>query len=255
MGGSDGYGRFVPPLVGITSSPALRRSPVLEVDRSLTTLDRAYIEAVTAAEGTAVILPVQSPGNAATIVEHLDALILSGGGDVAPERYGATRHPAVGGVDEDRDAWEVALIAQARQRSLPILAICRGVQILNVALGGTLIQHLPEHDEGHPHLEPSSFDAATHDVEIAAGTTMAKVLDTDVVHVNTLHHQAIDRCADDLVVVGREEHGVVEAVEHPDEPILGVQWHPELIAHLPPHDRLFSWLVQQAGGDDHRSAS
>jgi putative glutamine amidotransferase len=227
---------------------------VLEVDRSLTTLDRAYVDAVTEAGGAALILPVQPAGNAAAIVDRLDALILSGGGDVAPERYGATRHPAVGGVDEARDEWEVALIAQVRQRSLPVLAICRGVQILNVALGGTLLQHLPEHDDSHPHLEPGTFDAASHRVEITSGTAMAKVLDADVVHVNTLHHQAIDRCADDLVVVGREEHGIVEAVEHPTEPVLGVQWHPELIAHLSPHHRLFEWLVRQAGGEDHRSA-
>ena len=245
----------MPPLVGITSSPALRRSPVLEVDRSLTTLDRAYVDAVTSAEGVPVILPVQPPGNAATVVDRLDALVLSGGGDVAPERYGAARHPAVGGVDESRDAWEVALIAQARQRGLPILAICRGVQILNVALGGTLIQHLPEHEDGHAHLVPGSYDAASHHVQITPGTTMAKVLDAEVIDVNTLHHQAIDRCADELAVVGVEEHGIVEAVEHPDEAILGVQWHPELISHLAPHHRLFTWLVQQAGGDDHRSAT
>ena len=138
-------------------------------------------------------------------------------------------------------------IAQARQRSLPILAICRGVQILNVALGGTLIQHLPDHDDTHLHLEPGTFDAASHRVDITPGTTTAKVLDTDVVHVNTLHHQAIDRCADDLAVVGIEEHGIVEAVEHPTEPIVGVQWHPELIAHLPPHQRLFDWLVAASG--------
>ena len=244
----------MPPLVGITSSPALRRSPVLEVDRSLTTLDRAYVDAVTDAEGAAIILPVQSPGNAAVSVEHLDALVLSGGGDVAPERYGATRHEAVGGVDEARDAWEVALIAQARRRGIPILAICRGVQILNVALGGTLIQHLPEHDDGNPHLVPGAFDGPSHHVRITPGTKMAEVLDTEAIDVNTLHHQAIDRCADDLAVVGCDEHGIIEAVEHPEQPILGVQWHPELITHVDPHHRLFSWLVQQAGGDDHRSA-
>ena len=245
----------MPPLVGITSSPALRRSPVLEVDRSLTTLDRAYVEAVTDAGGVAIILPVQPGGNAELVVDRLDALVLSGGGDVAPERYGAARHPAVGGVDESRDEWEVALIAQARARSLPTLAICRGVQILNVALGGTLVQHLPDHEGGDvaPHLAPWSFDAASHQVGITAGSTMAKVLDTEVVDVNTLHHQAIDRCADELVVVGSDEHGIIEAVEHPEQPILGVQWHPELIVHVDPHQRLFDWLVQQAGGDDHRS--
>lgn len=255
MTGSCGYGRFVPPLVGISSSTALRRSPILEVDRSLCTLDRAYVDAVASADAVPVILPVQVPGNAAALVARLDALVLSGGGDVAPERYGAVRHPAVGGVDEARDAWEVALIAEARRRSLPILAICRGVQILNVALGGTLIQHLPEHDDSHAHLEPGTFDAASHHVEITPGTTMAKVLDTEVIDVNTLHHQAIDRCADDLVVVGVEEHGIVEAVEHPGEAILGVQWHPELIAHLPPHQCLFDWLVQQAGGGERRPAA
>lgn len=239
----------MPPLVGISSSPALRRSPVLEVDRSLTTLDRAYVDAVTGAGGAVTILPVQPAGNAEAAVAALDALVLSGGGDVAPERYGASRHPAVGGVDEDRDEWEVALIAQARQRRLPVLAICRGVQILNVALGGTLIQHLPEHagQQAHPHLVPSRFDQSAHHVDVAAGSRLAKVLDTDRLDVNTLHHQAIDRPADELAVVARDEHGVIEGVEHRDEPVLGVQWHPELIAHAPPHHRLFEWLVAEAG--------
>lgn len=237
------------PLVGITSSPALRRSPVLEVDRSLTTLDRAYVDAVTTAGGAATILPVQSAGHAEAVTDAVDALVLSGGGDVAPERYGATRHRAVGGVDEDRDAWEVALIAQARRRLLPTLAICRGLQILNVALGGTLIQHLPEHagGAGDPHLLPSRFDQGAHHVEVVSGSRLAKVLDTDSVDVNTLHHQAIDRPADELAVVARDQHGVVEGVEHPVEPLLGVQWHPEMIAHVPPHDRLFAWLVDEAG--------
>jgi len=238
----------VPPVIGITSSPALRRSPVLEVDRSLTTLDRAYIGAVTDAGGAAVVLPVQPPGNARSTLSSVDALVLSGGGDVAPERYGATRHPAVAGVDESRDAWEVALIAQARACDLPILAICRGHQILNVALGGTLIQHLPAHEgsEANPHLVPSRFDEGAHHVEVVPGSRMAKVLDTDRVDVNTLHHQAIDRVADDLVVVARDQHGLIEGVEHPDQPILGVQWHPELITHVAPHQRLFEWVVGEA---------
>ncbi|MFP5323048.1 MAG: gamma-glutamyl-gamma-aminobutyrate hydrolase family protein [Acidimicrobiia bacterium] len=236
------------PLVGITSPPAQKRSPVLGVDRALTTLDRAYVEAVDAAGGAAVVLPVQQPGNAATLIERIDGLILSGGGDVAPERYGAERHPEVAGVHEDRDAWEVALIAQARQRELPVLAICRGLQILNVALGGTLIQHLPEHEIGRadPHLVPDRFDEGAHRVQITAGSRLAKVLDQDQVVVNTLHHQAIDRCADELTVVGHDQHGLIEAAEHPHEPLLGVQWHPELIVHHPPHHRLFRWIVDEA---------
>jgi putative glutamine amidotransferase len=93
---------------------------------------------------------------------------------------------------------------------------------------------------------PDRFDAGAHHVEIVPGSRLAKVLDSDSVDVNTLHHQAIERCADDLVVVGRDQHGVIEAAEHPEEPILGVQWHPELITHVPPHEQLFRWVVDEA---------
>jgi len=238
----------VPPLVGITSSPVHHRNAVLEVDRSLTTLDRAYIDAVTDAGGAAVVLPIQPPEHAAGLIGRLDALLLSGGGDVAPERYGAERHPAVAGVDDARDAWELALIEHARRQGTPILAICRGIQILNVALGGTLVQHLPEHAQGDPHLVPSRFDEGAHHVHLTAGSCVAKVLDHERLEVNTLHHQAIDRPAEELNVVARDEHGVIEAVEHPDEPIIGVQWHPELIAWDHPQQRLFEWLVEAAEG-------
>jgi len=236
----------VAPVVGITSTPLQQRNAVLDVDRALNALDRAYIDAVCRAGGASVVLPVQDPSSAADVVARLDALVFSGGGDVAPERYGATRHPAVAGVDEARDAWEVELVHEARRQGRPVLAICRGAQILNVALGGTLVQHLPDHGHGDPHLVPHRFDDSAHHVELAAGSRLAKVLERESLDVNTLHHQAVDRCADELVVVARDQHGVVEGVEHPDEPILGVQWHPELIAHVPPHDRPFRWLVDEA---------
>lgn len=236
-------------LVGISSSPVHQRNAVLDVDRSLTTLDRAYVDAVTDAGGAAMVLPIQPPANAADVVGRLDALLLSGGGDVAPERYGADRHPAVGGVDDDRDAWELALIAEARRRRTPILAICRGIQILNVSMGGTLVQHLPEHAQGDPHLVPSRFAEGAHHVRITAGSCVAKILDAEQIEVNTLHHQAIARPAEGLNVVARDQHGVIEAVEHPDEPIIGVQWHPELIAWDHPQQRLFEWLVEAAVAD------
>lgn len=236
-------------VVGITSPPARTRSPVLGVERALTTLDRSYIEAVARAGGAAVVLPIQDPACAADVIGRVDAVVLSGGGDVAPERYGATPHPAVGGVHEERDAWEVAVIAAARAGGRPVLAICRGLQVLNVALGGTLIQHLPEHQAGagDPHFLPDRFDVASHHVEVLAGSRLAKVLDRERVAVNTLHHQAIDRVADGLVVSACDQHGIIEAVEISDEPVLGVQWHPELIADAPPHDRLFAWVVEEAG--------
>jgi putative glutamine amidotransferase len=239
----------VAPVIGITSTPLRQQSPVLPVERALNALDRAYIDAVCRAGGASVVLPVQDPSAAAAVIGHLDALVLSGGGDVAPERYGAARHPAVGGVDETRDAWEVELIHEARRQHRPILGICRGAQILNVALGGTLIQHLPDHEpaQGDPHLAPDRFDDAAHHVVIEPGSRLAKVLDREGLCVNTLHHQAIDRCADELVVVARDQHGIIEAVEHADEPILAVQWHPELIAHVAPHDQPFRWVVEEAG--------
>ncbi|HEX4902890.1 MAG TPA: gamma-glutamyl-gamma-aminobutyrate hydrolase family protein [Acidimicrobiales bacterium] len=242
------------PVIGITSPPAQRQSPVLGVERALTTLDRAYVEAVAGAGGASVVLAVQDPHHAAAVVARIDALVLSGGGDVAPERYGAERHPEVAGVHEGRDAWELALIAEARARRLPILAICRGLQILNVALGGTLIQHLPDHEAagGDPHLVPSRFDTDAHHVTVVPGTRLAKVLDQERVDVNTLHHQAVDRIADELVVAAVDQHGIIEAAELGTEAILGVQWHPELIVHATPHDRLFAWVVEEATAREER---
>lgn len=242
------------PVIGITSTPLRQPSPVLPVERALTALDRAYTDAVAAAGGASVVLPVQDPARAPDVVGHLDAVLLSGGGDVDPARYGAEPHPAVAGVDPERDAWEAAVIHEARRQGRPVLGICRGAQILNVTLGGTLVQHLPDHGDGHgdPHLVADRFDAAAHHVEVEPGSRLAKVLDRERVHVNTLHHQAIDRCADELVVVARDQHGVVEGVEHPDEPILAVQWHPELIARTPPHDQPFRWLVEEASAGGRR---
>ena len=235
------------PVVGITSTPLSQQSPVLPVERALNALDRAYIDAVCRAGGASVVLPVQDPSLAEDVVAHLDALVLSGGGDVDPARYGAAPHPAVAGVDVQRDSWEIALVHEARRQGRPMLGICRGAQLLNVALGGTLVQHLPDaHAEGDPHLVPDRFDDAAHHVQIEPGSRLAKVLDRETLCVNTLHHQAVDRTGSELVVVARDQHGVVEGIEHPDEPILGVQWHPELIAHVPPHEQPFRWIVEEA---------
>ena len=167
----------------------------------------------------------------------LDGLLLSGGGDVAPERYGETAHPSVTDVDLDRDRFELDLIAEARRRDLPIFAICRGIQVLNVACGGSLIQDLPtevtganDHNLKVPPHQPFS---RAHEVWIEKDSLLANLLrerlnDADSCDVNSRHHQSVKRVASGFKVSATAPDGVVEAIEDPAAAFcLGVQWHPE----------------------------
>jgi putative glutamine amidotransferase len=163
-------------------------------------------------------------------------LVLTGGEDVAPARYGAPPHPRLGEVHDGRDAFEAALVHAARARALPTLAICRGVQILNVALGGTLVQDIPserpdaiEHDGDWPRT------ARVHDVEVAPGSRLARALGTERLSINSMHHQAVGTVAPSLVAVAHAPDGVVEGVEWPNDDwwMVGVQWHPEELSAAP----------------------
>jgi putative glutamine amidotransferase len=154
-------------------------------------------------------------------------LVLTGGEDVAPERYGAAPHPRLGEVDPVRDAAELALIAAARQRGMPILAICRGIQILNVALGGTLYQDL---DSERPGLVPHAGETSHHAVRVETGSLLERTLGTRSTTVNSRHHQAIRDLAPGLKAVAWADDGVIEGAE-PTDPsapwMVAVQWHPE----------------------------
>jgi len=164
---------------------------------------------------------------AAAALAAVRGLVLTGGEDVAPDRYGATPHPRLGDVDPVRDAAELALIAAARSRRLPILAICRGIQILNVALGGTLYQDL---DSERPGLVPHSDETARHGVRVAAGSLLERTLGMRSATVNSRHHQAIRDLAPGLKAVAWADDGVIEAAEPADANapwIVAVQWHPE----------------------------
>lgn len=155
-----------------------------------------------------------------TGIGGLAGLLLAGGSDVAPELYGATRQPETGEPDDERDKREIALVKEAFARDLPVLAICRGVQVLNVAAGGTLIQHIENHTHGHAH------DA--HSVTIAPGTRLASILGAGDYIVNSRHHQCVGRAAPGAVVGAKAPDGIVEAIEFPAQRfVLGVQWHPE----------------------------
>lgn len=235
------------PLIGITSTPEVRDDHVVEV------VTRSFVRSVTEAGGLAVLLPSSSPEQADDVVARLDGLLLSGGGDVVPARYGQELHPETAGIDNGRDDMESALIEAAIRRDVPVLGVCRGLQMLNVDAGGTLIQHLRDADEQAAvgtHSERVRIDEEVHPISIAPGSLLRRIVGADVTGVNTLHHQAIDELGAGLVATAWSPDGVIEAIESTEgHRVLGVQWHPELLRHLPAHAALFSWLVAEAGAE------
>jgi gamma-glutamyl-gamma-aminobutyrate hydrolase PuuD len=227
------------------------------VNRPAALLAMNYLRQVTAAGGVPVLLP-PVPG-IADALDGLDALVLSGGADINPAAYGATPHPRTGPAEPGRDAAEFALMAGAADRCLPVLAICRGLQILNVSRGGTLHQHLPDLVANDRHrATPGAFDA--HEVRVAPDSRLGALLGPPPaggelrLTVPTSHHQAIDRLGDGLAAAAWADDGTIEAVElaparagadrepGPEQFLLAVQWHPEA-GHDP---RLFRALAAAA---------
>ncbi len=225
------------PRIGITVSLTIHD------DRAVEALERAYVDAVVRAGGVPLVLPACDPAEVAAVAGCLDGLLLSGGGDLDPALYGATMSADVKGVEPDRDAWELALVRFALEVGLPILGTCRGAQVLNVAMGGSLVVHLPAVTSSE-HCQRERWGEAVHEVTVQATSTLQTVLGLDVIGVNSLHHQAVDQVGTGLRAVGWAEDGVIEAVEGLGAaPLLGVQWHPELLPDLEGHPALFSWLV------------
>ncbi len=201
----------------------------------------SYADAVTAAGGIPVFMPCTMA--AVDVLDYADALVLTGGSDVSPARYGEEPHPTVYGIDEQRDDVEMALVHAAMQRAMPILAICRGMQVLNVATGGSLVQHL-EPDSGDHHAAwDVAPDKLIHEVAFQPGS-LAEATFGARCHVNSLHHQALGRLGDGIVATGHATDGTVEAAEMPGQHVLAVQWHPELVLAHP--DPSFQWVVQAA---------
>ena len=162
-----------------------------------------------------------TPGTPTALLARLDGLVIPGGPDIAPARYGQERGPHTEASINDLDALELDFVTAARARNLPLLGICRGQQVINVALGGTLCQHVDHPQWGEDPAAP------IHDVEILAGTFLRHTLGVDVTAVNSGHHQAVDRLAPPLRRAAVSSDGCVEAVEAPDLLVLAVQWHPE----------------------------
>jgi putative glutamine amidotransferase len=213
------------PLIGISAYCEQARWGVW--DSQAMVLPRRYADRVSAAGGIPVLLPPVP--DVAEALAQLDGLMLSGGGDIDPARYGAPAAPETGSVREERDTAEFALLAAALSLRLPVLGICRGMQVINVARGGSLHQHLPAvvgHD-GHAPV-PGAF--GSHPVRVAPGSRLAGILGRDRADVPTHHHQAVDRLGQGLTAVAWTEDGIIEGFElDPAESpfVLGVQWHPE----------------------------
>ncbi len=211
-------------------------------------LPYSYVDAVLRAGGQPVI--VNDARDPKELLARVDAVVLTGGPDVDPSRYGETAHPSVYGVDSAADDFECAVAEAALVRSVPTLAICRGIQVLNVARGGTLYQHIPD-DPGVPrHGEPGvAGGARRHEVTLAADSLISEVMDTTRITASCHHHQAIAQLGDGLHVVGRAADGIIEALELDGAFLLAVQWHPEdTAADDRAQQRLFDALVSRAGG-------
>jgi putative glutamine amidotransferase len=218
-----------------------------------TGVNAAYVRSVIAAGGVPIILsPVLEPSYAARALDGLDGLVLSGGEDIDPAWYGTDRSPQLYPPSRERDLFELAAFAAARARELPILGICRGIQLINVGLGGTLYQDLPSERPGPvDHNASTERTARSHLVLLEAGSRAAAALGATRLSVNSFHHQAIRDLAAGLVVSGVTEDGVIEAVESPASAswLLAVQWHPEEM-HADgraPERGLFKALVAAAG--------
>jgi putative glutamine amidotransferase len=244
------------PLIAVTTSELRRPEDVVarphgEPPKLEVALATQYPEAIERAGGVPVIVPLLRPKAIAALLDRVDGVCLPGGPDLQPSVYGEEPHPELGPTEPRVDAVELALVRAADRLGLPILGICRGMQVLNVARGGALHQHLPDVVGDHlEHRQPDHGSVTTHRVETAPHSRLRSTLGGPVLEVNSFHHQAVRTLGKGLVATAWAEDGTIEAIEHPGERlILGVQWHAEgLRAHSP----LFDLLVEAAAGAEQR---
>jgi putative glutamine amidotransferase len=227
-----------PPLIGVTGGTQLQETAF--GFQQTNALNMKYLRAVARAGGLPVLLaPTGTP--AADLVARLDGLLIPGGGDLDPARYGETPQAEVYGVDPERDDNEFSLLEAAEARGIPILGLCRGLQLINVSRGGTLIQHV---DESHLHWQTGPSHEGAHQVTIVADSLLAQLVGPEELLVNSYHHQAIGRLGEGLRIVAHAD-GLAEAFETADGLIVGVQWHPEqMIEHHPRQLALFENFVK-----------
>lgn len=215
------------PLIGITAMSEFR-----ENGKSFTALNSTYKDAVLAGGGIPILLPINDPEYAEEIVQHLDGVIFSGGEDIHPLFYGEAPVLRLGLLTPQRDRWELELFKKAREKQLPLLGICRGCQLINVAMGGTLYQDIDSQVPGVNGHHPSGIkgDEVYHHIRINSSSELQKIFSAEKLGVNSFHHQSVKELGTGLVASAVSEDGIVEAFEYfhmEKEYIMGIQWHPE----------------------------
>jgi putative glutamine amidotransferase len=245
----------VRPLIAVTTSEVrtaetVSPTPQGEPPQHEMALGLTYLKALELAGALPVVVPPMSLGLVDPLLDRFDGVCLSGGPDLDPRSYGESRHPSTGPVESELDEFELALARAADARGLPILAICRGMQLLNVARGGSLHQHLPDvNGTVIGHRQPEAGSRPTHWVSLQASTRIAGTLGRRRVKVNSFHHQGVARLGEGLTVTGRSSDGTIESIEALDrEFVLGVQWHAECLVERPEHAALFGAFVDSARG-------
>lgn len=241
---------FAPFVIVSATTEIIRNVPRVRVNE-------AYTDALTAAGLIPVVLPPMDPSLAAAALNDVAGLVLTGGEDMDPRLFGEDRHPATGEPHAGRDVYELALARVACDLRIPTLAICRGLQVMNVALGGTLVQDIPTQRPGTIDHDPSGKRAdRVHRVDVEASSRLARALGATLIFTNSSHHQSVDRIGSDLRVTAKSEDDVVEGLESLDAAwwMVGVQWHPEeLTATAEDWDRrlfgAFAEAVRESGRD------
>lgn len=234
------------PIIGISAWTHAFDTVLGDAERHYS-IAAGYVAGITDAGGIPVVLPAIEPSFAADAISRIDALLVSGGADIDPARYGSENTRSVD-IDAGRDAWELALTAEAKRTRIPFLGVCRGHQILNVACGGNLDQHVWGRPDHPPLWNPDKTRLTTwmHEVSFGSGSLVADIYGKDRRMVNSLHHQAVDAVGQDLAVTGTAGDGTVEVLESTNGWwALGVQWHPERL-DLADERPLFEALVHAA---------